>query len=52
MGLSSNDYLGNSPVAELRKEDEAEVLRRQFDHLLAVAGAAAWGTTVPGLGRC
>jgi transcriptional regulator with XRE-family HTH domain len=51
MGLSSGGYPGGSPVVELSAEDEAEVLRRQFDHLLAVAGVAAWGTVVPGLGR-
>jgi hypothetical protein len=51
MGLCSGDYPGSSLVAELSEEDEAEVLRRQFDHLLAVAGVAAWGTTVPGLGK-
>ncbi|MGH3710757.1 MAG: helix-turn-helix domain-containing protein, partial [Pseudonocardiaceae bacterium] len=50
MGLSSGDYPGNSPVAELSEEDEAEVLRRQFDHLFAVTGVAVLGTAT-GLGR-
>jgi transcriptional regulator with XRE-family HTH domain len=51
MGLSSGAYPGDSPVVELSEEDEAEVLRRQFDHLLAMAGVAVLGTAVPGLGR-
>ena len=51
MGLSSGAYPGDSPVGELSEEDEAEVLRRQFDHLLAVAGVAVLGTAVPGLGK-
>jgi transcriptional regulator with XRE-family HTH domain len=51
MGLCSGAYPGDSTVVELSEEDEAEVLRRQFDHLLAVAGAAWGGTTIPGLGK-
>ncbi len=51
MGLSFGAYPGDSPVGELSEEDEAEVLRRQFDHLLAVAGVAVLGTAVPGLGK-
>ncbi len=51
MGLSFGAYPGDSPVAELSEEDEAEVLRRQFDHLLAMAGVAVLGTAVPGLGK-
>jgi transcriptional regulator with XRE-family HTH domain len=51
MGLSSGAYPGDNPVVKLSEEDEAEVLRRQFDHLLAMAGVAVLGTTVPGLGE-
>jgi transcriptional regulator with XRE-family HTH domain len=51
MGLSSGAYPGDGPVVELSEEDEAEVLRRQFDHLLAMAGVAVLGTAVPGWGR-
>jgi hypothetical protein len=51
MGLSFGAYPGDSPGAELSEEDEAEVLRRQFDHLLAMAGVAVLGTAVPGLGK-
>src|SRR6476661_431812 len=51
MGLSFGAYPGDSPVGELSEEDEAEVLRRQFDHLLAMAGVAVLGTAVPGLGK-
>jgi transcriptional regulator with XRE-family HTH domain len=51
MGLSAGAYPVDSPVAELSEEDEADMLRRQFDHLLALAGVAALGTAVPGLGK-
>jgi hypothetical protein len=50
MGLSEGAYPGGSPVAVLGGEDEAAVLRRQFDHLLAMAGATVLGSMVPGLG--
>jgi transcriptional regulator with XRE-family HTH domain len=49
--LSSGAYPGQSPVPELSAEDEAEVLRRQFDHLLALAGVTWAGTAIPGLGK-
>jgi transcriptional regulator with XRE-family HTH domain len=51
MGLCTGAYPGQSPVVELNEEDEAEVLRRQFDHLFAVTGVAVLGTAIPGLGR-
>ncbi len=51
MGLSFGAYPGDSPGGELSGEDEAEVLRRQFEHLLAMAGVAVLGTAVPGLGK-
>jgi hypothetical protein len=50
MGLSEGAYPGGSPVAVLGGEDEAAVLRRQFDNLLAMAGATVLGSMVPGLG--
>ncbi|MGH3698637.1 MAG: helix-turn-helix domain-containing protein [Pseudonocardiaceae bacterium] len=51
MGLCTGAYPGGSAVAELSEEDEAEVLRRQFDHLFAVTGVAVLCTAAPGLGR-
>ncbi|MGH3807185.1 MAG: helix-turn-helix domain-containing protein, partial [Pseudonocardiaceae bacterium] len=51
MGLCVGAYPGGSPVPEVSEEDEAEVLRRQFDHLFAVTGVAVLGTASSGLGR-
>ncbi|MGH3683779.1 MAG: helix-turn-helix domain-containing protein [Pseudonocardiaceae bacterium] len=51
MGLCVGAYPGSSAVAEVSEEDEAEVLRRQFDHLFAVTGVAVLGTASSGLGR-
>ncbi len=51
MGLSYGVYPVDSPVSEPSEEDEADVLRRQFDHLLTVAGVATLGTAIPGLGK-
>ena len=51
MELSFGAYPVDSSVSESGEEDEADVLRRQFDHLLAVAGVAALGTVIPGLGK-
>jgi hypothetical protein len=51
MGLSFGAYPVDSPVSEPGGEDEADVLRRQFDHLLAWAGVATLGTVIPGLGK-
>ncbi len=51
MELSFGAYPVNSSVAEPGEEDEADVLRRQFDHLLALAGVAALGAVIPGLGK-
>jgi len=51
MGLSFSAYPIDSPVSEPGEEDEAAVLRRQFEHLLGLAGVAALGTAIPGLGE-
>jgi transcriptional regulator with XRE-family HTH domain len=51
MGLSFGAYPVDSPVSEPGEEDEADVLRRQFEHLLTLAGVAALGTALPGLGK-
>jgi transcriptional regulator with XRE-family HTH domain len=51
MELSHGGYPVDSSVSASGEEDEADVLRRQFDHLLAWAGVAALGAVVPGLGR-
>ena len=51
MELSFGAYPVDSCASEPGEEDEADVLRRQFDHLLAWAGVAALGTVIPGLGK-
>jgi transcriptional regulator with XRE-family HTH domain len=51
MGLSFGAYPVDSPVSESGEEAEADVLRRQFEHLLTLAGVAALGTAIPGLGE-
>jgi transcriptional regulator with XRE-family HTH domain len=51
MELSFGAYPVDRPVSEPGEEDEADVLRRQFEHLLTVAGVAALGTAIPGLGK-
>ena len=51
MELSFGAYPVDSPVSEPGEEDEVDVLRRQFEHLLALAGVAALGTAIPGLGE-
>jgi hypothetical protein len=50
MGLSFGAYAVDNPVALPSEEDLEDVLRRQFEHLLALAGVAAFGSAVPGLG--
>lgn len=55
MGLSFDEYavdkvVGNSAAAP-DEEDPEDVLRRQFQHLLALAGVAAFGVTVSGVGQ-
>ncbi|MGH3822150.1 MAG: helix-turn-helix domain-containing protein [Pseudonocardiaceae bacterium] len=50
MGLGYGSYAG-APAEELGEEAEADVLRRQFSHLLALAGMAAFGTAIPGVGE-
>ena len=51
MGLSFGAYPVDKPVSEPGEEDEADVLRRQFEHLLTLAGVAALGAAIPGLGK-
>ncbi len=51
MELSFGAYPVDSPVSEPGEEDEADVLRRQFDHLVTLAGVALLGTTIPGPGE-
>ncbi|HKR49639.1 MAG TPA: helix-turn-helix transcriptional regulator [Pseudonocardiaceae bacterium] len=51
MELSFGAYPVDSSVSEPGEEDEADVLRRQFEHLLALAGVAVLGTAIPGLGK-
>src|SRR5262245_16170176 len=46
MGLGYGAY-AEAMVEEPSEEAEADVLRRQFSHLLAVAGAAAFGGVIP-----
>ncbi|MGH3437946.1 MAG: helix-turn-helix domain-containing protein [Pseudonocardiaceae bacterium] len=50
MGLGYGAYAEDS-ADEPGEEAESDVLRRQFSHLLALAGAAAFGATVPGVGE-
>ncbi len=50
MGLGYGAYAVGT-ASEPGEEDGEDVLRRQFQHLLALAGAAAFGTVVPGLGE-
>lgn len=49
MGLGYGAYAEDT--ASEPDEEAADVLRRQFQHLLALAGAAALGTVVPGVGE-
>ncbi|MGH3754370.1 MAG: hypothetical protein ACRDRP_17055 [Pseudonocardiaceae bacterium] len=42
---------GDSPVSEPGEEDEADVLRRQFQHLVTVAGVALLRPALPGPGK-
>lgn len=51
MGLSFGAYAVDSPVSAPGGEDLEDVLRRQFQHLLALAGVAAFGVAVPGFGQ-
>ncbi|MGH3751874.1 MAG: helix-turn-helix domain-containing protein, partial [Pseudonocardiaceae bacterium] len=52
MGLSYDEYPGDSPVSsEPGEEDEADVLRRQFQHLVTVAGVALLRPALPGPGK-
>ncbi|MGH3767741.1 MAG: hypothetical protein ACRDS0_14500 [Pseudonocardiaceae bacterium] len=51
MGLSFGAYAEDSPVSEPGGEDAEDVLRRQFQHLLALAGVAAFGVAIPGVGE-
>jgi transcriptional regulator with XRE-family HTH domain len=50
MGLGYGDY-AEGTAEELSEEAEADVLRRQFSHLLGLAGIAAFGTAIPGVGE-
>lgn len=50
MGLGYGTY-AESTADEPGEEAEADVLRRHFSHLLALAGAAAFGAAVPGVGE-
>lgn len=51
MGLSFGAYPVDSPDSAPGGEDPEDVLRRQFQNLLALAGVAAFGTAVPGIGQ-
>ncbi len=51
MGLGFGTYAGETVAEALGEEDESEVLRRQCEHLLALAGIAAFGVAVPGVGE-
>ncbi len=51
MGLGWGTYAGDTATHAPGEEDQSQVLRRQFDHLLALAGTAAFGTAVPGVGK-
>jgi transcriptional regulator with XRE-family HTH domain len=50
MGLGYGLY-AEGTVEEPGEEAEADVLRRQFSHLLALAGAAVFGAPIPGVGE-
>jgi transcriptional regulator with XRE-family HTH domain len=50
MGLGYGVYAEGS-ADEPGEEVEADVLRRQFSHLLALAGAVAFGAAIPGVGE-
>jgi transcriptional regulator with XRE-family HTH domain len=49
MGLGYGAYAEDT-ACEPGEEVDEDLLRRQFQHLLALAGAAAVGTAVPGVG--
>ncbi|MGH3696775.1 MAG: hypothetical protein ACRDRX_22800 [Pseudonocardiaceae bacterium] len=51
MGLSFGAYAEGTALDEPGGEDAEDVLRRQFQHLLALAGVAAFGVAVPGVGE-
>lgn len=52
MGLSFGAYPVDSPDSAPGGEDQDDdVLRRQFQNLLALAGVAAFGTAIPGVGQ-
>jgi transcriptional regulator with XRE-family HTH domain len=50
MGLGYGGY-AEGTGEESSEEAEADVLRRQFSHLLALAGAATFGKVIPGVGE-
>ncbi len=56
MGLGWGTYAGDTAADAPGQahapgeEDDSDVLRRQCDHLLALAGTAAFGAAVPGVG--
>lgn len=50
MGLGYGLY-AEGTAEEPDEEAEADVLRRQFSHLLALAGAATFGAPIPGVGQ-
>ncbi|HSL09681.1 MAG TPA: helix-turn-helix domain-containing protein [Pseudonocardiaceae bacterium] len=50
MGLGYGAY-AEGAVFEPGEEADEDLLRRQFQHLFALAGVAAFGTAVPGLGK-
>jgi transcriptional regulator with XRE-family HTH domain len=50
MGLGYGAYAKDT-ACEPGEEADEDLLRRQFQHLLALAGAAALGTAVPGVGQ-
>jgi transcriptional regulator with XRE-family HTH domain len=51
MGLSFGAYPVDSPDSAPGGEDPEDVLRRQFQNLLALAGVAAFGSAIPGVGQ-
>jgi transcriptional regulator with XRE-family HTH domain len=50
MGLGYGAY-AEGAASEPGEEADEDLLRRQFQHLLALAGVAAFGTAVPGVGE-
>jgi transcriptional regulator with XRE-family HTH domain len=50
MGLGYGSY-AEGTAEEPSEEAETDVLRRQFSHLLGLAGVAVFGTAVPGVGE-